>query len=46
MKSFLSLLLAFLILVAFGGLAFFYFNISAGAKFERLDKKDKEAPAE
>ena len=40
MRSFLSLLLAVLILVAFGGVAFFLWNISSGAKFERLDKKE------
>lgn len=42
-KSFLSLLFAILILVAFGGLAFFFLNISSGAKFERRDKQT-EAP--
>ena len=38
-RSFLSLLLAILILVAFGGVAFFLWNISSKAKFERIDKE-------
>ena len=40
MRSFLSLILAIVILVAFGGVAFFLWNISAKAKFERVDKKE------
>ena len=39
-RSFFSLILAILILVAFGGVAFFLWNISTKAKFERLDKKE------
>ena len=42
MKSILSLLFALLILVAFGGLAFFFINISGSAEFERKDKKPTE----
>lgn len=38
-RSFLSLLLALLILGAFGGVAFFLWNISSKAKFERNDKE-------
>jgi hypothetical protein len=45
-KSLFSLLLAVVILVAFGGLAFFFLNLSSGAKFERIDKKAPAAPAE
>ena len=41
MRSLLSLLLALLILVTFGGLAFFFLNISASAKFERKDQKEE-----
>ena len=37
MRSFLSLVLALLILVTFGGVAFFLWNISGEAKFSRLD---------
>ena len=43
-RNFLSLLLALLILVVFGGVAFFLWNTSAKAEFERLDKNT--APAE
>lgn len=43
-RSLLSLLLAFAIFAVFGGVAFFLWNTSAQAKFERLDKK--EAPQE
>jgi len=41
-KSLLSLLFALIILVAFGGLAFFFLNLSGGAKLERVEQK---APA-
>lgn len=44
MRSFLSLLLAFIILAAFGGLAFFFMNISSSAKFERKDKQEEKQP--
>ncbi|MDE0825711.1 MAG: hypothetical protein OSA48_02775 [Akkermansiaceae bacterium] len=43
MRSLLSLLLALIILLIFGGVAFFLWNTSAKASFERTDKK--EAPA-
>ncbi|MDA0765778.1 MAG: hypothetical protein O3A92_03000 [Verrucomicrobia bacterium] len=43
MRSLFSLLLALLIFLVFGGVAFFLWNTSAKAKFERIDKK--EAPA-
>ena len=42
-RSFFSLILAILILVAFGGVAFFLWNISSKAKFERIDKKEDTA---
>ncbi len=45
MRTILSLLLAFIILAAFGGLAFYYINISGGAKFERK-VKPKAPPTE
>ena len=38
MRSFFSLLLAIIILVTFGGAAFFLWHLSAKAKFERIDK--------
>jgi len=37
-RNFLSLLLALLIVGLFGGVAFFLANISAGARFERVDR--------
>jgi hypothetical protein len=43
-RNFLSLILALLILLVFGGVAFFLWNTSAKAEFERLDKNT--APAE
>lgn len=43
MRNFFSLLLALLILFVFGGVAFFLWNTSSKAKFERIDKI--EAPA-
>ena len=39
-RSFFSLILAILILITFGGVAFFLWDISAKAKFERLDKRE------
>lgn len=39
-RSFFSLILAVLILATFGGVAFFLWNISDKAKFERIDKKE------
>ncbi|NNC89038.1 MAG: hypothetical protein HKN82_11320 [Akkermansiaceae bacterium] len=39
MRNFFSLVLALLILVTFGGVAFFLWNISAKAKFSRIDSK-------
>jgi nitrogen fixation-related uncharacterized protein len=38
-RSFLSLLLALVILLSFGGVVFFLWNISSKAKFERNDKQ-------
>lgn len=37
-RSFFSLLLALIILVTFGGVAFFFWHLSAEARFERTDK--------
>ncbi len=45
MRNFLSLLLAFIILSAFGGLALFFMNISSSAKFERKDQQEEKQPA-
>ena len=39
MRSFLSLLVALIIFLVFGGVAFFLVNTSMGAKFERTDKQ-------
>lgn len=44
MRGILSILLAGIILLAFGGVAFFFINISGEAKFERKDKQ-VEKPA-
>lgn len=41
MKSFFSLLLALVLIVVFGGAAFFLINASQGARFERLDQPAK-----
>lgn len=38
MKTFFNLLLAFLILGVFGGTAFFMWDVSKGARFERIDQ--------
>lgn len=43
MKNFLLLLFALLILVVFGGSAYFLIDISKGARFERLDQTDADA---
>lgn len=45
MKNFLLLLFSLVILVVFGGSAYFLSDISKGARFERLDQpqKDKDA---
>ncbi|MGC6467039.1 MAG: hypothetical protein ACON38_04490 [Akkermansiaceae bacterium] len=40
MKNFLLLLFALLILVVFGGSAYFLSDVSKGARFERLDKQE------
>ncbi|MGJ8697794.1 MAG: hypothetical protein ACSHYF_15865 [Verrucomicrobiaceae bacterium] len=37
MKTFFNLLLAIVILVVFGGTAFFIYDVSKGARFERVD---------
>lgn len=37
MKTLLNLLLAIVILVVFGGTAFFMWDVSKGARFERTD---------
>ncbi|MDG2400550.1 MAG: hypothetical protein P8M04_08250 [Akkermansiaceae bacterium] len=46
MKNFLLLLFAFAIVVVFGGTAFFFWENSKGARFERLDKSSQEISAE
>jgi len=46
MKNFLLLLFALAIVVVFGGTAFFFWDSSKGARFERLDQPPKETPAE
>jgi hypothetical protein len=44
-RGILSILLAGIIFLAFGGVAFFFINISGEAKFERKDKQvEKPAP--
>ena len=43
-RGILSILLAAIILLAFGGVAFFFISISGEAKFERKDKQ-VEKPA-
>jgi nitrogen fixation-related uncharacterized protein len=45
MKNFLLLLFALAIVVVFGGTAFFFWENSKGARFERLDKPSQESPA-
>ncbi|MDB2674295.1 hypothetical protein N9Y81_05010 [Akkermansiaceae bacterium] len=46
MKNFLLLLFALAIVVVFGGTAFFFWENSKGARFERLDKSMQESPAD
>ncbi len=46
MKNFLLLLFALAIVVVFGGSAFFFWDVSEGARFERLDQPAKETPSE
>ncbi|MEN8772380.1 MAG: hypothetical protein ABF379_15035 [Akkermansiaceae bacterium] len=46
MKNFLLLLFALAIVVVFGGTAFFFWENSKGARFERLDKPNQETPAD
>ncbi|MDA8977297.1 MAG: hypothetical protein QNL80_11450 [Akkermansiaceae bacterium] len=41
MKSLLHLLFAAVILVVFGGTAFFIYDISKGARFERVDTTEE-----
>ena len=45
MKNFLLLLFALAIVVVFGGAAFFFWDVSKGSRFERLDQPAAEAPA-
>lgn len=42
MRSILSLLVAFIIFLAVFLFAFFYINISSGAKFERTDQEEEK----
>ena len=42
MRTLFSLLLALMIFVAFGGLVFFFLNLSGGAKFERKAKATEQ----
>lgn len=46
MKNFLLLLFALAIVVVFGGTAFFFWENSKGARFERLDTPSQEASSE
>ena len=46
MKNFLLLLFALAIVVVFGGAGFFFWDVSKGARFERLDQPAKETPAD
>jgi len=46
MKNFLLLLFALAIVVVFGGTAFFFWENSKGARFERLDKPSQETSSE
>lgn len=43
MKNFLLLLFALAIIVVFGGSAFFFWDVSKGARFERRDQPDTES---
>jgi hypothetical protein len=45
MKNLMLLLFAFLIIVVFGGSAFFFWDISKGSRFERLDQPAAETEA-
>jgi len=42
MKNFMLMLLALLILVVFGGAAYFLIDISKGSRFERVDPADSK----
>ena len=46
MKNFFLLLFALAIIVVFGGSAFFFWDVSKGARFERLDQPAGQTPAE
>ena len=46
MKNFILLLFAVAIVVVFGGTAFFFWDVSEGARFERLDQPAEKKPAE
>ena len=43
MRGCLSLMLALVILAAFGGLAFFLINTSGGAEFARTDQQEESS---
>ena len=45
MKNFLLLFFALAIVVVFGGTAFFFWENSKGARFERLNKPSQESPS-
>ena len=42
MKTLFNLLLALVIIVVFGGAAFFIYDVSKGARFERVDVESAE----
>lgn len=46
MKNFLLLLFALLILVVFGGSAYFLTDISKGSRFDRLDQTEEKRPSQ
>ena len=45
MKNFALLLIALAIVVVFGGSAFYFWEVSKNAQFERLDQNEPEIPA-
>jgi hypothetical protein len=44
MKNLFLLLFALLLVLVFGGSAFFFWDVSKGASFERLDQPAAETP--
>lgn len=46
MKNFLLLLFALLILVVFGGSAYFLTDVSKGSRFDRLDQTEEKRPSQ